>query len=162
MRAFFLLLLLCIPLCQAFSQAPAPQTRLLIRKNHYSLTVMRNDSVIRSYTIAIGKNPGDKQRRGDNRTPEGDFTIVQIQKSGYWTHDFGDGKGEIAGAYGPWFLRLGSGVSSMKWKGIGIHGTHDSSSLGTMASEGCIRMKNRDLEELKKLVGVGIPVSIVP
>ena len=35
------------------------------------------------------------------------------------------------------------------WKGIGIHGTHAPDSLGTMASEGCIRMNNDEIRDLK-------------
>ena len=144
------------------SQSPANPYELVVRKSKFRLDVMIGDSLIKTLPIALGKNPGDKIKRGDNRTPEGKFTIVQIQKSGSWVHDFRDGKGEIAGAYGPWFLRLGSGETRMKWMGIGIHGTHDPTSIGTLVSEGCIRIRNEQLEELRKLVKVGTPVTIIP
>lgn len=84
------------------------------------------------------------------------FEVIQIQNASYWTHDFRDGKGEIKGAYGPWFIRLETG-----WRGIGIHGTHDPSSIGTAASEGCIRMKNEDVQRLhEKYVKIGLKVFI--
>ena len=51
----------------------------------------------------------------------------------------------IKGAYGPWFIRLATG-----WKGIGIHGTHDPDSRGSMATEGCIRMSNEEVQELRR------------
>ena len=116
-----------------------------INKGSYTLALYKGDEIVKEYEIAVGKNPGDKQRKGDHRTPVGDFRIVSIEDASSWKHDFGDGKGKIAGAYGPWFMRLDAGG----WKGIGIHGTHDPDSLGTMASEGCIRMDNGDLRELK-------------
>ena len=116
-----------------------------INKGSYTLALYKGDEIIKEYSIAVGKNPGDKQRKGDHRTPVGDFKIVSIEDASSWKHDFGDGKGKIAGAYGPWFLRLDAGG----WKGIGIHGTHDPDSLGTMASEGCIRMENSEIQELK-------------
>mgnify|MGYP001251208496 CR=1 FL=1 len=143
------------------SMAPVvqePEIQVIIRKSNYTLTVFRGDSALRVFRVAVGKNPGDKQRRGDWRTPEGTFSISQIQRSTHWVHDFGDGKGEIRGAYGPWFIRLQTG----QWTGIGIHGTHDPTSLGTMVTEGCVRLRNEDLEELRTMVAIGTRVTILP
>ena len=161
-RILFITLFFLTALVPPASLSQAKAQELVIRKSEFRLDVMIGDSVSKSFPVGLGKNPGDKKKRGDNRTPEGKFRIVQIQRSGTWTHDFKDGKGEIAGAYGPWFLRFGSGESSMKWTGIGIHGTHDPASIGTLATEGCIRLKNEDLQELRKLVDVGTEVRVLP
>ena len=96
--------------------------------------------------IGLGKNKGDKIRIGDNRTPEGTFTIQSIEKSAHWIHDFHDGFGPRKGAYGNWFIRL----NVPDFHGIGIHGTCFPESIGTRCSEGCIRLKNDDLEKLVK------------
>lgn len=129
-----------------------------ISKGEHLLRVMSGDDVIESFGVAVGKNSGNKQRAGDMRTPEGTFSVVQVQDSSWWTHDFGDGKGEIAGAYGPWFVRLKTG-----WQGIGIHGTHDPASIGTDATEGCIRLSNENIKRLKdKYVTIGMRVVIRP
>ena len=131
-------------------------TWIKIRKHEHKLYVMKDSKVIKAYGIAVGKNLGQKERAGDCRTPEGSFTVQQIQNAGSWTHDFKDGKGVIKGAYGPWFIRLKTG-----WNGIGIHGTHDPGSIGTDVTEGCIRLQNKDVEELKKqFIKVGLPVVI--
>ena len=71
--------------------------------------------------------------------------MQSIENAGGWSHDFLDGKGVIRGAYGPWFIRLKTG-----WQGIGIHGTHDPDSRGSRATEGCIRLSNDELEELRQ------------
>ncbi|MDR2174822.1 MAG: L,D-transpeptidase [Synergistaceae bacterium] len=126
-----------------------------INKALFRLYLYRGDEVDRVYTVAVGKNPGDKERAGDNRTPNGIFTVQSIEDSKAWTHDFGDGKGSISGAYGPWFIRLRTG-----WQGIGIHGTHDPASRGTMVSEGCVRMLNDELEDLKKFAFRSMKVVI--
>ena len=118
---------------------------LKIVKSEYTLYVMKGDETIRKYPVAVGRNPGQKERSGDNRTPEGSFEVSQIQDSAGWAHDFKDGKGMIKGAYGPWFIRL-----KTPWKGIGIHGTHDPDSIGKDITEGCIRLKNTDMRELKE------------
>ena len=47
-------------------------------------------------------------------------------------------------------------------KGIGIHGTHDPLSIGTRATEGCIRIKNSELEQLVSLIRVPTTVIITP
>lgn len=129
---------------------------LVIDKSEYVLDVVKNGQVLNEYSIAVGKNPGQKQKSGDLKTPTGNFYVEEIINAKAWTHDFHDGKGVINGAYGPWFLSLNTGG----WDGIGIHGTHDDSSIGKMVSEGCIRMHNKDVAELKKIVNVGTEVVI--
>ncbi len=130
--------------------------RIEISKSKYELNLYEGKELIKTYRIAVGKNPGDKLRVGDHRTPVGRFKIVSIEPSSTWKHDFGDGKGKIAGAYGPWFLRL----DAKGWKGIGIHGTHDPDSRGTMATEGCIRLSNEDISELRQYAYRNMPVTI--
>lgn len=154
MSAFAIFAVL-LPLVEAIQDDPV---RIVIRKSDYTLSVVRGDSVIAAYRIAVGQNPGNKQRVGDRTTPIGEFTISQIQNSTSWIHDFGDGKGPVAGAYGSWFLRL----KTPGWTGIGIHGTHDPGSLGAMATEGCIRLSNENVSSLKALVTVGTRVSVLP
>jgi lipoprotein-anchoring transpeptidase ErfK/SrfK len=145
-------------------EPPTSSYRIEVVKHDFKLYLYQGDRLIKAYPIAIGRNSGDKSREGDMRTPEGHFYINQIQDSRTWTHDFKDGKGRIAGAYGPWFLRLYTGAdrttSGKGWTGVAIHGTHDPNAIGTRASEGCIRMRNQDIEELKKMIE--IPVSILP
>lgn len=170
----------------AANLASADEQHLIkIHKQSYKLELFEdgNAQPLKVYGIAVAKNPGDKQMTGDNRTPTSwgsavaipskyagaaagissaqvPFAVEEVCDASFWTHDFGDGKGEIAGAYGPWFLSLDTG-----WIGIGIHGTHDPASIGTMASEGCIRLQNQDVAELKEIIcgpnkGVGTRVII--
>lgn len=126
-----------------------------IRKGDYTLSLYRGDALVKSYSIAVGRNPGNKQRVGDHRTPVGHFRVQSIENSQKWKHDFGDGNGMIDGAYGPWFIRLDTG-----WKGIGIHGTHDPDSRGSMATEGCIRMSNEEVQELSQYAYKNMKVVI--
>jgi len=137
---------------------------IIITKSSFTLALYYDTIKVKEYIVALGKNPEDKTRVGDNATPLGIFYIVKIEDSSLWTHDFNDGKGEIEGAYGPFFLRLKTGaeetLSGKEWKGIGIHGTHDNSSIGTNASEGCIRMKNQELVDLIRFVQVNTRVEI--
>ena len=82
--------------------------------------------------------------------------VCQIQDSRAWVHDFHDGAGARAGAYGNWFIRLKVPGAS----GIGIHGTCFPESIGTRSTEGCIRLRNEDLNKLVKYVKVGMECVI--
>ena len=132
---------------------------IIISKQDFTLSLYDSDDrLVCRFPVAVGKNYGNKQRSGDMKTPEGDFSIQQIQPASDWGHDFGDGKGWILNCYGNWFIRL----KTPPHRGIGIHGTHAPESIGTRATEGCIRLRNADLDSLKPLVKVGMPVAILP
>lgn len=131
---------------------------IYISKDQLTLTLYdANGNVVLSYPIACGRVIGQKKQKGDNRTPEGLFYLQMVQNASKWGHDFGDGNGFIKDAYGPWFMRLKTGFN-----GIGIHGTHAPESIGTRASEGCIRVENSNLEILHQYVKVGMSVIIGP
>jgi len=132
---------------------------ILISKTEMNLRLIdANGEVIKQYGIACAVNYGPKTKKGDHKTPEGTFKINQLLNAKGLTHDFKDGKGPIRDAYGPWFLRL----AVPGFIDIGIHGTHLPESIGTRATEGCIRLKNEDILDLKSRVKVGTPVIILP
>lgn len=134
-------------------------TFIVINKQDYSLSQFDyKGNKLRTFPVAFGKSPGNKTEKGDNKTPEGIFSISGIENSSSWSHDFQDGKGKIEGAYGPHFIRL----NVPGHKGIGIHGTHDNNSIRSRVSEGCIRMKNDDLETLVKNIKSSSIVVIIP
>ena len=124
--------------------------------------VVKGDTVLlQEFPACLSKNKGNKQRKGDMKTPESPkgkpFRISQIQNASSWHHDFKDGRGSIK-AYGNWFLRLATPGHS----GIGIHGsTNNEKSVPGRASEGCIRLLDADIITLKeKYAYVGMPVII--
>jgi lipoprotein-anchoring transpeptidase ErfK/SrfK len=135
---------------------------ILIVKSEYKLYLLDNGKKVAVWPCAIGKGGlGQKHKSGDNMTPVGDFFVDDINNASTWTHDFGDGKGSIKNAYGPWFISINTeSVSEGKWDGIGIHGTHDPSSIGTDASEGCVRLNNENLLKLRKYVKTGTKVIV--
>jgi len=117
----------------------------------YVCEVVENDTVrVAEYPACLSKNLGQKERKGDMKTPESSwdqpFVITEIVDASDWVHDFGDGRGSIL-AYGNWFMRL----KTPGFSGIGIHGsTNNEASVPGRASEGCIRLRNTDLDLLKE------------
>ena len=92
------------------------------------------NEVVKKYVVATGKS--------ETPTPIGSFKIVQ---KGLWGEGFGT----------RW---MGLNVP---WGKYGIHGTNKPQSIGLNASHGCIRMNNRDAEELYSIVKIGTSVAIV-
>lgn len=87
------------------------------------------------------------------KTPEGDFSIVQIQSASHWMYN--TSKESVKGYYGNWFIRLNT-----KYSGIGIHGTHLPESIGERDTEGSIRLNNYHLDSLRAMIDVGMAVRI--
>lgn len=119
-----------------------PKMRLYVLNKH--------DSVLFSCGIACGARKGDKQEKGDFRTPEGEFHICGIYNSTDWEHKTPDGR-KVKGCYGPIFLSL----ATPGFSGIGIHGTNAPRSIGRRASEGCIRVKSSNIEIIKERYAFG-------
>jgi murein L,D-transpeptidase YafK len=62
------------------SAVPPPQLadRVVVRKSERHLYLMRGETVLRSYRVALGLNPvGPKEQEGDSRTPEGHYTLTR-------------------------------------------------------------------------------------
>jgi len=130
-----------------------------LRLNVYGV-VGGDTTLLAHYPVCLSRNLGPKAKSGDMRTPESQpgkpFHIKQIQDASTWKHDFGDGRGNIL-SYGHWFMRLAT-----PFNGIGIHGsTNNEDRMPGRDSEGCIRLRDGDLEHLHDTYAhVGMPVTI--
>ena len=167
MKKAILVLLALLPALFAGAQAPFAKYLdkaegapfIVVDKQALKLTLAdAAGNVIKEYGCACAINYGPKKVRGDHKTPEGTFKINELLNAKGLTHDFKDGKGPVKDAYGPWFLRLD--VPGF-WD-IGIHGTPFPESIGSRATEGCIRLKNEDILDLKSRVKLGTVVIILP
>lgn len=127
---------------------------MVISKKEYRLYVYEADSaggdtlLLAHFPVCYAKYAEAKTKSGDMRTPESTpgtpFHIQQIQDASTWHHDFGDGRGSIP-SYGNWFLRL----ETPGFTGVGIHGsTNNEASVPGRDSEGCIRLRDADLDVL--------------
>ena len=97
-------------------------------------------------------------------TPEAEFVISNRLRHPDWYAP--DGRilryGDAENPLGEYFLKLArSGAPDKPLRGYGIHGTSDESTVGKNWSNGCVRMRNRDVELLYYLVPSGTPVKIV-
>ena len=120
---------------QAKSSAPSGTVSLVVKIPERVLEVYNDSDVFKTYRIAVGKS--------STPSPLGEWQVVW--KDYNWGTGFGT----------RW---MGLNVS---WGIYGIHGTNKPWSIGQFASHGCIRMRNKDVEELFEWVPVGTSVKII-
>jgi lipoprotein-anchoring transpeptidase ErfK/SrfK len=128
-------------------------TRLEIDLSDRRLTLYQGNDLVKSYPIAVG--------RRDWQTPVGAFQVVQMIRNPAWMNPLtravipGGNPNNPLGRY--W---IGFWTDGQNW--VGMHGTPNPESIGQAASHGCIRLYNRDIQELFTQVSVGTPVTVVP
>ena len=140
---------------------------LVVNKSRYILEVFYRHRRIRTYKAVFGPKPlENKMVAGDRCTPEGWFKIQNKNPvSKYdkfmllnYPNDSSTARFNRLKAEGiiPQSARIGSDV--------GIHGVwkggDDMIELGVCWTDGCIALKNKDIDELYTFVGVGTPVYI--
>jgi len=106
--------------------------QIIISTSRRRLELYEDNRLIRSFPVAVGK--------AGTPTPRGRFAVANK------------------------YVNPG-GVFGSRWLGLsiphyGIHGTNNPGSIGRAVSKGCIRLHNRDVEQLYNLVEVGTPVVI--
>lgn len=128
-------------------------TYLTLDRSTFTLRLWKNLKLAETYTVAVGAE--------GFATPEGLYQIEAMEENPVWNVPESDWAGSLAGQSippGP------ENPIKARWmaiyEGAGIHGTEETSSLGTAASHGCVRMAIPDVEELYEEVEVGTPIYL--
>jgi len=119
--------------------------KIVVSKSDLNLKLIADDEVLKVYPIGIGK---------DNSTPVGQFKIVNRIVDPVWYK---------TGAIVP--AGSAENILGTRWLGIsepgyGIHGTVDKQPIQKQKTQGCVRMRNKDVEELFNIVPVNTEVII--
>jgi lipoprotein-anchoring transpeptidase ErfK/SrfK len=127
---------------------------ILIDRGHHSLTLYKDNKVVRRFSVAVGQSIYP--------TPVGAFHIIVKEANPWWyppTYDaWAAGLKPVPpGPSNP----LGTRWMGIDSPGVGIHGTDAPASIGYSESHGCIRMQVPDAEWVFNHVAVGTPVWIV-
>ena len=140
---------------------------IVVIKSSYELQVYDKDGWYATYPAVFGsKSLDDKMVQGDRKTPEGTFHILSKRPHEKWdkimdldyptasdVEKFNERKAE---GLIPKAAKLGDGIA--------IHGTwpHDDVAVDNyqMWTNGCVSLKNEDMEEVYKIATVGTKVVI--
>jgi lipoprotein-anchoring transpeptidase ErfK/SrfK len=125
--------------------ASAAGARIVVSIPDRKLALVEAGRVVKVYDTAVGA--------AVSPSPTGTFTVATRIPNPTWYHP---GKVVGPGKQNP----LGTRWIGLSLKGFGIHGTNRPRSIGRAASHGCIRMRNRDVEELFELVSIGNVVEL--
>ncbi len=119
--------------------------RVVVSIPDRKLALIENDRIVRIYPVAVGA--------AVSPSPVGTFSIVnRVSNPTYYK----TGKVVGPGRANP----VGSRWIGLSAKGYGIHGTDAPASIGFAKSHGCIRLRNRDIEQLFELVRAGDVVEL--
>lgn len=146
---------------------PVGAVRIVIDKSSYELYVYDTKGWFATYPVVFGNNSlADKKMEGDKNTPEGEFKIENKRIHDKWDRYLGLNY-PTKESWEKFRLRkqrgeIPSGASP--GAGVGIHGTwpHDDYMIDRYKNwtNGCISLKNEDVEDLYSYVPVGTPVTI--
>jgi lipoprotein-anchoring transpeptidase ErfK/SrfK len=134
--------------------------RILNKKFSIEVSKTRNEQLIlldgaffKRYQVGTGKF---------GKTPVGTFAVSDRIKEPVWWKP--DGKevpfGHPENILGTRWMAIKAKGDTPDARGYGIHGTWADDSIGKAESAGCIRMHNKDVEELFELIPLGTSVTI--
>jgi murein L,D-transpeptidase YafK len=133
----------------------------VIVKSAREMTLMSGGKNVKTYKVALGTVPvGAKQRQGDHKTPEGNYTI--------------DSKIEHSRFYRALHLSYPNAADRERAKKMGVSAGGDVEIHGLVAkygwvgaahreydwTDGCVAVTNQEIDEMWPMVAVGTPVEI--
>ena len=165
------LFILCIGIAVAmliffYPSKPLPKNikidSLVVCKSKRKLLAMSNGRCIKSYKISIGRKPiGKKEYEGDLKTPEGNYIIYDKNPNSGYHKNLGisyPNQRDIDNA-----KQLGKPTGG----DVKIHGLKNG--LGIFdkfhywfTTRGCIRVTNKEVDELYEAISIGTPIEIYP
>lgn len=146
---------------------PVGTVYIIVDKSDYELQVYDDEGWYATYPVVFGnKDLGDKMKEGDKKTPEGTFRIISKKPHQKWhkmlmldyptKESWAKFKDRKAKGLIPASAKIGGGIA--------IHGTWPNDNLVvddyTNWTQGCVSLKNEDLDELDQFLPVGTKVII--
>ena len=137
---------------------------VLVRKSERKLYLYSGDSAIKTYPIALGRQPeGQKIREGDSRTPEGLYTLDWRNPTSKFFRSIHVSYPNISQERNAKEAGVDPGGAIM------IHGQPNDWAERIQLTfkhkdwtEGCIAVENQDMLEIWDLVRDGTPIKIEP
>ena len=130
---------------------------ILVDKSLFKMWVMYEGCPFKGYTITIGapnkETPVAKFVMGGKNPNPAWWPPPDVKITGKTPVPYGDPQNPL----GKWWISLEHDIHH----GIGIHGTNDPGSIGSKASNGCVRMLNEEVVEVAALAYKGMIVTVV-
>jgi murein L,D-transpeptidase YafK len=146
---------------------PTGTIYIIIDKSDYELSVYDDIGWYATYPVVFGnKSLDDKMMEGDRKTPEGTFKIASKRPHNKWNKimllDYPNKE-----SWEKFKRRKAQGLipkSANIGGGIGIHGTWPNDNIVvddyTNWTQGCVSLRNRDMDEIYSFIKPGTKVII--
>jgi lipoprotein-anchoring transpeptidase ErfK/SrfK len=151
----------------SYKTMPVAPVRIVIDKSSYELYVYDKLGWFATYPVVFGNSSlDDKKMEGDRNTPEGNFKITGKRVHEKWDRfmSLDYPTAESLAKFNERRQRGEIPANASPGGGIGIHGTwpHEDYVIDRYQNwtNGCISLKNEDVEDLYSYVPVGTPVTI--
>ena len=178
-----LLLLMLLPAGAEELQAERPY-QIEVSKGSRELRVMQGEQMVTSFHISYGMGgKGDKSRQGDNKTPVGNYRVMNFKLDSKFYlfmhldypnlvdawHGYQNGvisAEEFRGIMGAYHRYETPPQDTPLGGYIGIHGIGEYTPEKVRShemynwTEGCIALRNEEINELKKYISIGTRVVI--
>jgi murein L,D-transpeptidase YafK len=150
-----------------FGIQPTGTVYIIVDKSDYELQVYDDEGWYASYPVVFGsKSLSDKLMAGDRKTPEGTFKILSKKPHSKW-HEMLLLDYPTKESWDKFNQRKAQGLipkSASIGGGIALHGTWPNDNLVvddyTNWTQGCVSMRNDDLDEICEYVQPGTKVII--
>jgi hypothetical protein len=130
---------------------------ILVDKSMFRMWILYEGCPFKGYTITIGapskETPVAKFVMGGKNPNPAWWPPPDVKIQGKAPVPYGDPQNPL----GKWWISLEHDIHH----GIGIHGTNDPGSIGSKASNGCVRMLNEEVVEVAALAYKGMVVTVV-
>ena len=150
-----------------FNSDPQGVVYIIVDKSDYELQIYDDEGWYATYPVVFGsKDLRDKMMEGDKRTPEGTFKLISKRSHAKWHKmlmlDYPNPE-----SWAKFNDRKSRGLIPSSAKiggGIAIHGTWPNDNIVvddfTNWTNGCVSLKNEDLDELDTYLPIGTKVII--
>jgi lipoprotein-anchoring transpeptidase ErfK/SrfK len=146
---------------------PKAPVSIIVDKSSYELYVYDAEGWFATYPVVFGNSSlEDKKMEGDRNTPEGTFKIVNKRVHEKWDRYMGLNypTNESLEKFKERKKRGEIPASASPGGGIGIHGTwpHEDFVIDKYKNwtNGCISLKNEDIEDIYSYISIGTPITI--
>jgi murein L,D-transpeptidase YafK len=132
-----------------------------VDKSENRMFLMEGEKIVKEYRVALGANPkGHKHYEGDERTPEGVYTLDYIKEDSLfyramhisYPNEIDKSRAEKNGLSPGGFIMVHGQRNNLGW--------FSAITQNFNWTNGCIALKNSEMDEFLELVKVGTKIQI--
>jgi murein L,D-transpeptidase YafK len=152
---------------RSLDSGPVGTVYIIVDKSDYELQLFDDEGWYATYPVVFGsKSLDDKMMEGDRKTPEGSFRIINKRPHNKW-HKILMLDYPTKESWQKFRQRKAQGIIPASAKiggGIALHGTWPNDNIVvddyTNWTQGCVSLRNGDLDEIFQYIGTGTRVLI--